>query len=196
MNECDCHKWYDTAEVGDWPKARHACPQPWPTVRECAADRDIWEAHRHKPGFDREMLTRLIAESGGVSHEHALWAYTQEDGTVILENGVHRWERSDALGFKRLPVEMALKAEPEDLQREDRAATGPDLLAGIHDGPWLERQDFDGATEASELVIGGTCSPPCLLASYPGGEQECDCPCKGRYHGALANVLVPLVPED
>jgi hypothetical protein len=106
-------KWYDTAEIGDWPKARHGDPQPWPTVRECAADPGIWD--RHEAGFDRETLTRLIVEAGGVSHEHALWAYTQEDGTVVLENGVHRWERSDALGFKRLPVEMPPEAEPEDL---------------------------------------------------------------------------------
>jgi hypothetical protein len=120
VNECDCHKWYDTAEVGGWPTARHGDPQPWPTVRERAADPGIWETRRHEAGFDRETLTRLIAEAGGVSHGHALCAYTQEDGTVVLTNGVHRWERSAALGFERLPVEMALKAESEDLSAYER----------------------------------------------------------------------------
>jgi hypothetical protein len=71
-----------------------------------------------------------------------------------------------------------------------------DLLGALRNGTWLEQQDFSEVIEASRLVVEGTCSAQCLVASEPGGEQECSCPCKGRYHGMLANILITLMPED
>lgn len=38
---------------------------------------------------------------------------------------------------------------------------------------------------AGELILEGLCSARCLLAL---GEGPCDCPCEGRWHGALTGV--------
>ena len=113
-------KWYDTAEVGDWLTHTTVGPgEPPETVRKRAADPSLWDVSRraadHGKILNRDELTSLITEAGGVSREYALQATRRANGSIVLTDGVHRWERSDALGVKRLPVEMGLRGEPEDL---------------------------------------------------------------------------------
>ena len=106
--ECDCHKWYDTSEIGDWLHYL-ATADRLRTVREHAADPHLWE--KHKPGFDRETMTRLISDAGGIRHEFAPEACIKGDGPVMLSNGIHRWERSSALCVPRIPVSVTWSPE-------------------------------------------------------------------------------------
>ena len=64
-----------------------------------------------------------------------------------------------------------------------------DYLAGLRNGAWLDAQDFTTVIEAGELAR-TECSPQCLLADEPGGENDCVCRCGGCHHGKLASVLV------
>lgn len=54
--------------------------------------------------------------------------------------------------------------------------TGPDLMA-------MNFPDLGVA----DLIESGECNGMCLTA----GEQECDCKCRGYYHGRLRHVKIP-----
>lgn len=48
-------------------------------------------------------------------------------------------------------------------------------------------------TTAREIMMSGECTPNCILALVPQG--GCECRCSGRYHGALADSEIALVPS-
>jgi hypothetical protein len=102
--ECDCHKWYDTEEIGGWYDnllgARASQPK---LVRDVVATEAIWD----RSEMSRDELTAAILKAGRrISHDYALGAWTLNDGRVSLNNGVHRWAIATELGIVRIPVEM------------------------------------------------------------------------------------------
>lgn len=111
MDECSCHQWYDTDEIGDWLHELGVCAR-FPVRR--LATVGIWDQGHFEPQWGREKLTALIREAGGVVHAHALAATTRLEGTVVLDNGLHRWSIAAELGIRRLPVDMRLEAVQHD----------------------------------------------------------------------------------
>ena len=102
--------------------------------------------------------------------------------------------------------ELATAAEIEgqlhyERNRLLRAMTVSGIPAGdieVGGREWLGRKisqfrrDVDGgeslAWTAGELVSSGQCTGGCLVAAT--GVDDCDCRCRGDWHGALANVTV------
>lgn len=102
--ECDCHNWYDVAEIGEWwhslAGGRASHPK---TVREIVSTESIWDNSelRHD-----ELTTRIIAAGRRIDHVYAFSAMTFVDGRISLDNGLHRWSVSVELGISRVPVNM------------------------------------------------------------------------------------------
>jgi hypothetical protein len=45
---------------------------------------------------------------------------------------------------------------------------------------------------AGEILVAGSCTAPCLLARDTTGDaSRCTCCCGGKFHGALAGMLMP-----
>lgn len=112
MIECGCHEWYDTSEVGDWPRYLPGAV-PARSVREHAADPGLWDA----ADLTRETLSRLIAEAGGVRHDFPLLAQVVTGGPVMPTDGIHRWAVAAELGIPRLPF-VVTRIPPESPMTE------------------------------------------------------------------------------
>jgi hypothetical protein len=108
MIECDCHRWYEIAEIGEWTQGSGGGPLYARPVREIVATDDIWE----RSETYRETLMAGIRAARGITCAHALLATTYLDGHVGLNNGVHRWALAAELGIERVPVEMLYEQEP------------------------------------------------------------------------------------
>jgi hypothetical protein len=108
MIECDCHKWYEVADIGRWTQGSGGGPLHARPVREIVATDNIWE----RSETDREALMAGVIAAGGIKCAHALHATTYLDGHIGLNNGVHRWAVAEELGIERVPVEMRYEQEP------------------------------------------------------------------------------------
>lgn len=100
-------RWCTVEEIGGWSQKGELV-----SVRALHA----WDPGQPPAGTTREILMKQIEEMGGVSpfYEYgnsdtvgsgALKAYWRADGSVELQNGVHRWEVAKALGITKLLVE-------------------------------------------------------------------------------------------
>jgi hypothetical protein len=111
MNECDCHEWHDINVIGDWLENFLGGNAFNPIPIRKAATRSIWDRSELS---HEELTARIIASGDRIDHEHALLATTLEDGTVSLDNGLHRWTVAVERGIKRVPVEMRYVGPQED----------------------------------------------------------------------------------
>jgi hypothetical protein len=108
---CDCHEWYDVAEIGEWYPSLLGGRASMPKLaREIVATEDIW--NRSEMSHD-DLMNAILAAGRRIGHGYALNAWTLEDGRVSLNNGLHRWAVATELGITRVPVEMhILPSEP------------------------------------------------------------------------------------
>ena len=107
MIKCNCHEWYDVAEIGDWTQGSGGEPRHARPVRQIVAIDDIWK----RSDTDHETLLAGIRVAGGIACKCALMATSYIDGHIGLNNGVHRWAVAVELGIERVPVEMLHEQE-------------------------------------------------------------------------------------
>jgi hypothetical protein len=99
-DRCDCHDRHSIAEIAGW--SHGSTDATLAPVSEWSARPDLWERSEMKHGD----LTAAINAAGGVACKYALKARVNPDGSVHLENGVHRWTVCSELGIEAVPVRM------------------------------------------------------------------------------------------
>jgi hypothetical protein len=101
--ECACHEWHDTEKISAWLHPVGVTARA--PACELATDA-IWQPGHFDAAWGREKLTALIKEADGIVHTEAILATARLDGTVYLDDGLHRWSIVRDLGILRIPVEM------------------------------------------------------------------------------------------